>query len=169
MLPAYKQQPDLPAQIVKVSPAVTTVDLIAYDPELTSKGPKIEYCPSNRFDKNSKIKNICVVTGSRAEYGLLLELIKKINISNGGKGIKLILNENLRDSTTYVITIQNAILCGGVVSEGNVNIAGGKLIINNPSGTSILKSMEIGARDDNYYHFWGNDNAPFYLAQGCLF
>lgn len=27
---------------------------------------------------NSKIKNICVVTGSRAEYGLLIELIKKI-------------------------------------------------------------------------------------------
>ena len=43
-------------------------------------------------------------------------LISKVNISNKGKSAKIILNENLKDSTTYVIGFQNAI---SDINEGN--------------------------------------------------
>ena len=78
-------------------------------PEIISTDP-----PNNSiyFNKNQieiDFNEIITCNNSKIYSAPDYELIKKINISNGGKGIKLILNENLRDSTTYVITIQNAI------------------------------------------------------------
>ena len=85
-------------------------------PEIISTDP-----PNNSiyFNKNQieiDFNEIITCNNSKIYSAPDYELIKKINISNGGKGIKLTLNENLRDSTTYVITIQNAI---SDINEGN--------------------------------------------------